>query len=194
MTPCTELEAVPAHPHLSGITPLGTSPCYAPQGSAWQNGCNERFNGTLRQEVLNAEWFTTTKQAQSVINDWLSQYNHTRPHQALNMRPLIPKTKLEKPFISGREKRCRQRRDRGHPGLVFAMSGHGAAPIFRHGRPGCRSASQTRRLHGWTTLSKMPCSGSASRINGPRRQQHPQNSQPSAGLCVLNKFDKVNGK
>ncbi|MEM1397517.1 MAG: integrase core domain-containing protein, partial [Pseudomonadota bacterium] len=32
-------------------------PC---RGSAWENGYNERFNGTLRREVLNAEWFTTT--------------------------------------------------------------------------------------------------------------------------------------
>ena len=49
-------------------------------GSPWENGYNERFNGTLRQEVLNAEWFTTTTQAQIVINQWLRQYNHIRPH------------------------------------------------------------------------------------------------------------------
>ena len=61
-------------------------------GSPWENGYNERFNGTLRHEVLNAEWFTTTKQAQIVINQWLRQYNHTRPHQALNMRPPVPET------------------------------------------------------------------------------------------------------
>ena len=34
----------------------------------------------LRQEVLNAEWFTSTRQAQIVINQWLRQYNHVRPH------------------------------------------------------------------------------------------------------------------
>ena len=27
----------------------------------WENGYNERFNRTLRREVLKAEWFTTTK-------------------------------------------------------------------------------------------------------------------------------------
>ena len=32
-------------------------------GSPRENGYNERFNGTLRREVLNAEWFHTTKQA-----------------------------------------------------------------------------------------------------------------------------------
>lgn len=70
-----------------GIKPIKIYP-----GSPWENGYNERFNGTLRHEVLNAEWFTTTKQAQTVINQWLKQYNHIRPHQALNMRPPIPET------------------------------------------------------------------------------------------------------
>ena len=79
-----------------GITPLHIYP-----GSPWENGYNERFNGTLRREVLDAEWFTTTKQAQIVIDLWLKQYNHTRPHQALQMRPPVPQTLLEKPTISG---------------------------------------------------------------------------------------------
>jgi transposase InsO family protein len=61
-------------------------------GSLWENGYNERFNGTLRRELLNAEWFSTIKQAQVVINTWLRQYNHIRPHQSLNMRPPVPET------------------------------------------------------------------------------------------------------
>jgi putative transposase len=70
-------------------------------GSPWENGYNERFNGTLRREVLNAEWFATIRQAQVVINTWLRQYNHIRPHHALGMRPPVPETILEKPQISG---------------------------------------------------------------------------------------------
>ena len=62
---------------------------------------NERFNGTLRKEVLNAEWFHTTRQAQVAINVWLRQYNRIRPHHALNMTPPAPETLLEKPKISG---------------------------------------------------------------------------------------------
>ena len=73
-----------------GITPIQTYP-----GSPWENGYNERFNGTLRREVLNAEWFSTIRQAQAVINLWLKQYNHVRPHQALNMRPPVPGTLLK---------------------------------------------------------------------------------------------------
>ena len=79
-----------------GIQPIRIYP-----GSPWENGYNERFNGTLRREVLNAEWFTTTRQAQVVINQWLRQYNHVRPHHALGMRPPVPETILEKPQISG---------------------------------------------------------------------------------------------
>jgi len=52
---------------------------------------NERFNGTLRKEVLNAEWFHTTRQAQVVINVWLRQYNQIRPHHALNMTTTRPR-------------------------------------------------------------------------------------------------------
>ena len=41
-------------------------------------------------EVLNAEWFTSARQAQTVINTWLKQYNHVRPHEGLGMRPPVP--------------------------------------------------------------------------------------------------------
>ena len=37
-------------------------------GSPWKNGCNERFNRTLQREVLNAEWFHSTQNAQVAIN------------------------------------------------------------------------------------------------------------------------------
>jgi len=32
-----------------------------------------------------------------VINQWLKQYNHIRPHHALGMRPSGPETILKKP-------------------------------------------------------------------------------------------------
>ena len=49
-----------------GIEPIRIYP-----GSPRENGYNERFNGTLRREVLNAVWFATTRQAQVVIDGWL---------------------------------------------------------------------------------------------------------------------------
>ena len=72
-----------------GIEPIQIYPC-----SPGENGYNERFNGTLRREILNAEWFAMTKQAQVVINRWLRQYNHIRPHHSLDMRPPVPESIL----------------------------------------------------------------------------------------------------
>jgi transposase InsO family protein len=74
---------------------VGIKPIQIYPGSPWENGYNERFNGTLRREVLNAEWFTSIDQARAVINQWLRQYNHIRPHQALGMRPPVPETLQE---------------------------------------------------------------------------------------------------
>ena len=71
---------------------IGVKPIQIYPGSPWENGYNERFNGTLRREVLNAEWFATIDQAKTVIRKWLRQYNHVRPHQALGMRPPVPET------------------------------------------------------------------------------------------------------
>ncbi|WP_424060454.1 integrase core domain-containing protein [Methyloceanibacter sp.] len=34
--------------------------------------------------------------AQAVINRWLRQYNHIRPHHAIGMLPPVPETSLEK--------------------------------------------------------------------------------------------------
>ena len=82
---------------------VGVKPIRIYPETPWKNGYNERFNGTLRREVLNAEWFKTTEQAQIVIKHWPKQYNHARPHQALKMRPPVPETIIEKAQISGRE-------------------------------------------------------------------------------------------
>ena len=77
------------------LVKVGIKPIQIYPGSPWENGYNERFNGTLRREVLNAEWFSSVKQARCVIGNWLKQYNHIRPHQALNMRPPVPETLAE---------------------------------------------------------------------------------------------------
>ena len=90
-----------AAPFQDWLRRVGIQPIRIYPGSPWENGYNERFNGTLRREVLNAEWFAITRQAQVVINQWLRQYNHIRPHHALGMRPPVPETILEKPQISG---------------------------------------------------------------------------------------------
>ena len=54
------------------LVKVGIKPIHIYPGSVWENGHNERFNGTLRKEALNAEWCTTTMHAQIVIDHWLS--------------------------------------------------------------------------------------------------------------------------
>ncbi len=46
----------------------------------------ERFNGTMRDEVLNGEVFETLLEARVVINDWRRRYNEERPHRGLGVR------------------------------------------------------------------------------------------------------------
>ena len=90
-----------AKPFQDWLRRVGIEPLQIYPGSPWENGYNERFNGTLRYEVLNAEWFASTRQAQAVIKHWLRQYNHVCPHHALGMRPTRPETLLEKPPKGG---------------------------------------------------------------------------------------------
>ena len=49
-----------------------------------QNGHVESFNGRLRDECLNAHWFTTLADARAKIEAWRQDYNEQRPHSALN--------------------------------------------------------------------------------------------------------------
>jgi putative transposase len=52
-------------------------------GKPWQNGFIESFNGKLRDEVLNAHIFTTGKEVQFHLDEYLHHYNHHRPHLGL---------------------------------------------------------------------------------------------------------------
>jgi transposase InsO family protein len=57
-----------------------------------QNGKVERFHGTLRREFLDdTEPFTSAEQAQQAVDAWVGEYNHQRPHQALDEQaPVSP--------------------------------------------------------------------------------------------------------
>ncbi len=56
---------------------------YIEPGSPWQNAYGESFNGRLRDECLNMEWFRNLQEAQVVIARWRRQYNEDRPHSSL---------------------------------------------------------------------------------------------------------------
>ena len=52
--------------------------------SPTQNAYIERFNGSFRRELLNAYLFTSLHQVREHCQLWQDDYNHLRPHQALN--------------------------------------------------------------------------------------------------------------
>jgi putative transposase len=55
------------------------------KGSPQQNAFVERFNGTMRDELLNGEEFDSLTEARVVIAAWVEQYNTLRPHRGLGM-------------------------------------------------------------------------------------------------------------
>lgn len=57
---------------------------YSQPGKPTQNAYIERFNGTMRREVLDYNRFTSIKSAQELIDDWCYEYNCNREHQSLN--------------------------------------------------------------------------------------------------------------
>ena len=48
-----------------------------------ENAFAESFNGRLRDECLNTNWFMSLKHAREVIEDWRQDYNEVRPHSSL---------------------------------------------------------------------------------------------------------------
>jgi putative transposase len=58
-------------------------------GKPTDNAFIERFNSTVRREVLGRIEFKTMKQVQRALDDWRLTYNYARPHQSLgNLSPL----------------------------------------------------------------------------------------------------------
>jgi transposase InsO family protein len=56
-------------------------------GSPWQNPFVASFGSRVRDEVLSVEAFDAVLEAQTVITDWRTPYNHRRPHSSLGRRP-----------------------------------------------------------------------------------------------------------
>jgi transposase InsO family protein len=55
------------------------------KASPQQNCYVERFNGSMRDELLDGELFHSVIEARVVIGQWLESYNHSRPHRGLGM-------------------------------------------------------------------------------------------------------------
>ena len=55
-------------------------------GKPTQNGRLESFNGRLREECLNVNWFDNLFDARRKIAAWRREYNEERPHSSLGYR------------------------------------------------------------------------------------------------------------
>jgi putative transposase len=59
---------------------------YIDPGCPWQNGREERFNGTVRDECLNLHVFTSRSEAQVRLEAFQHHYNTDRPHSRLDYK------------------------------------------------------------------------------------------------------------
>lgn len=65
------------------LTARQVAPRYIEPGSPWENGYCESFNGTMRDQLLNGERFSTLNEAQIIIERWRIHDNTIRPHSSL---------------------------------------------------------------------------------------------------------------
>lgn len=89
-------------PKLHGIEARHIDP-----GSPWQNGIDERFNGTLRRELLDRETFHSRDHARALVNLYARSYTPARPHSSLGYQTpaeFHAKRKRENPETGEEEK------------------------------------------------------------------------------------------
>lgn len=65
------------------LAQCGIQTLYIEPGKPWQNGKEERFNGTVRDECLNLHVFTSLAEACVRLGTFRHHYNHERPHSQL---------------------------------------------------------------------------------------------------------------
>ena len=65
---------------------MGVKLSFIRPGKPVENACAESFNGQLRDECLNINWFMSIKHAREVIEIWRQDYNDVRPDSSLEGR------------------------------------------------------------------------------------------------------------
>ncbi len=68
------------------LTGRGVEPVFIEKGSPTQNPLIERFNGTMRRDLLNVEEFDSVLEAQVLVDQFNDEYNKRRPHRSLGMK------------------------------------------------------------------------------------------------------------
>lgn len=71
---------------VSWLHEQGVECAFIEKGRPQQNAYVERFNGTMRDEVLNGEEFSNVLEARVVLGAWIEEYNLRRPHRGLGMK------------------------------------------------------------------------------------------------------------
>ena len=64
----------------------GVQLCFSRPGKPTDNAFVESFNGKLRAECLNTQWFETLEEARACLEVWRREYNTERPHTALGLK------------------------------------------------------------------------------------------------------------
>lgn len=58
-------------------------------GNPQENGIVERFNGTYRSEILDANLLRDLEHCKQITQAWIMEYNQERPHEALGFKTPI---------------------------------------------------------------------------------------------------------
>lgn len=111
----------------------GVRTLYIDPGAPWQNGYCESFNGSLRDELLNCELFTSLLEAEVLAGEFRTEYNHRRPHSSLGYR--TPAEVLQEQVAARKAARPRRRGPRRPVVTVRKLA-----------RGGGSSVSEVRRL------------------------------------------------
>jgi putative transposase len=72
----------------------GVTMDFSRPGKPMDNAMIESFNGTFRDECLNANWFLSMEDAREKIEKWRRDYNEFRPHSSLG--DLTPRQYFDK--------------------------------------------------------------------------------------------------
>lgn len=73
-----------AHAVQEWIERRGFKTLYIAPGSPWENAYSESFNSRFRDEFLNRESFASVLEAKVLGKEYRHNYNHSRPHSALD--------------------------------------------------------------------------------------------------------------
>ena len=105
---------------------------YSRPGKPTDNPFVESFNGSFRDECLNAHWFLSLKDAKEKIEIWRKDYNEYRPHSSLNN--LTPAEFIER-YLTEMEKTKSLPGASSSDRMIFAASVQGSAASEKSSDP-----------------------------------------------------------